>query len=61
MGGSYSNRVSIFPRKVLIQAAPPINLSERLGDYKSDKKTAVTTAMTDLEKAYLNNISEANA
>ena len=61
MGGSYSNRVSIFPRKVLIQAAPVINLSERLSSYKNDKKSAIAEAISDLEKAFLDNISEANA
>ena len=61
MGGAYSDRVSIFPRKVLIQAAPVINLSERLKAYKSDKKASIAEALSDLEKAFLNNISESNA
>ena len=60
MGGSYYNRVSIFPRRVIIQAAPVINLTERLGSYKSDKKAAIACAMSDLEKAFLDCISEAN-
>ncbi|MCL2008114.1 MAG: acyltransferase [Treponema sp.] len=58
MGGAYSNRVSIYPRKVLIQAAPPINLSDRLTQYKTNKKSAIADAMTDLENAFLYNISE---
>ena len=61
MGGAYADRVSIFPRKVLIQAAPVINLSERLASYHENKKAAIATAMSDLEKAYLDNISEANS
>jgi len=60
MGGAFSDRVSIFPRKVIIQAAPVINLSERLPAYKNDKNAAIDTAMADLEKAYLNCIDEAN-
>lgn len=60
MGGAYPDRVSIFPRKVIIQAAPVINLSERLSAYKDDKKTAVADAMTDLERAYLDCIDESN-
>ena len=60
MGGAYSDRVSIFPRKVLIQAAPAINLSQRLPEYKRDKKAAIAKAMADLEKAYLDNITDAN-
>ena len=60
MGGAYADRVSIFPRKVIIQAAPVINLSERLGEYKNDKKAAIAKAMSDLTKAYLDSIAEAN-
>ena len=60
MGGAYPDRVSIFPRKVIIQAAPVISLTERLGAYKSDRKAAITDAMTDLEKAFLDCIKEAN-
>ena len=58
MGGAYSDRVSIFPRKVIIQAAPVINLSERLESYRTDKKAAIAAAMSDLEMAYLNCITE---
>jgi hypothetical protein len=61
MGGAYFDRVSIFPRKVLIQAAPLINLSERLPYYKENKKAAIADAISDLEKAYLLNINEANS
>jgi len=60
MGGAYPDRVSIFPRKVIIQASPPINLSERLPAYKADKKATIAEAMSDLEKAYLNCIAEAS-
>jgi hypothetical protein len=60
MGGAYKNRVSIFPRRVIIQAGPTLNLTERLPNYKADKKAAIATAMSDLEKAYLNCIVAAN-
>jgi hypothetical protein len=53
MGGEFKKRVSIFPRKVIIRAAPAINLSERLPAYRQNKRDAVTQAMSDLEKAYL--------
>ena len=59
MGGTFSNRKNIFPRKVIIHAAPAINLSERLDTYQKDKKTAVAGAMSDLEKAYIDCIKEA--
>jgi hypothetical protein len=60
MGGAFKNRVNIYPRKVIIQAAPVINLSERLPHYAKDKKAAVAAAMSDLEKAYLDCIVKAN-
>jgi 1-acyl-sn-glycerol-3-phosphate acyltransferase len=53
MGGGYANRVMyIYPRRVIIQTAPPINLTERLPEYHRDKKTAVARAMTLLRDAY---------
>ena len=61
MGGAYSNRISIFPRRVIIRAAPVINLTERLESFKEDKKAAVATAMEDLEKAYQHCIDEMNS
>ena len=60
MGGAFKNRVSIFPRKVIIQAAPAINLTERLSDYKKDKKAAVDKAMSDLQKAFNDCIEDVN-
>jgi len=60
MGGAFSGRVNIFPRKIIIQTAPPINLSSRLPDYKKDKKAAVAASMEELEKAYLDSINEIN-
>jgi len=57
IGGEIKNRVSVFPRKVIIRAAPVINLSERLPAYQRDRKEAITQAVSDLEKEYLNCIS----
>jgi hypothetical protein len=60
MGGAFKDRVSIFPRRVIIQAGPVINLTERLPAYRENRKTAVATAMSDLEKVYLDCIAQAN-
>ena len=60
MGGAISGRKKILLRKVVIKAAPAINLSERLHDYKENKKAAIAAALSDLEKAYLDCISEIN-
>lgn len=58
MGGAISNRKSIFPKKVFIQTAPVINLSEHLQAYKKDKKTTVAECTQALEKAYLDCIEQ---
>ena len=60
MGGAFNNRINIYPRKVIIQAAPAINLSQRLPHYKSDKKAAIEEALESLKKAYTDSINEAN-
>jgi hypothetical protein len=60
MGGAYSNRISIFPRRVIIQAAPVINLSERLPSYHKDKKAAIAKALSDLRDSYYKCINEVN-
>jgi 1-acyl-sn-glycerol-3-phosphate acyltransferase len=60
MGGAFWNRVNIFPRKVIIHTAPSINLSERLPAYSKDKKAEISLAMSDLERAFLDCIAEAN-
>jgi hypothetical protein len=60
MGGAYSNRVlNVHPKRVLIQVADPINLTERLGDYKTNKKAAIKSAMDDMEAAFLECINRA--
>jgi 1-acyl-sn-glycerol-3-phosphate acyltransferase len=60
MGGAYSNRViNVHPKRVIIQAAPPINLSSRLPAYREDKKGTVNQTMSDLKDAYLDCINEA--
>jgi 1-acyl-sn-glycerol-3-phosphate acyltransferase len=60
MGGAFKDRISIFPRRVIIHAGPVINLSERLPFYRENKRAAISTAMADLEKVYLDCIAEAN-
>jgi hypothetical protein len=61
MGGAYSKRViHIHPRRVLIQVAAPLNLTERLPDYRAGRKGAIMSAMADLKEAYLDCIREAD-
>jgi len=60
MGGALSGRVNIMPCKVIIKAAPCINLTEKLTQYKEDRKKASNDAIKDLEKIYLECIEDVN-
>jgi hypothetical protein len=60
MGGAFADRINIAPKKIIIRFAPPVNISMRLPQYHEDKKTAIAQALSDLEKAYLDNIREVN-
>ena len=60
LGGTFSVRImNVHPKQLLIQAAPVINLTSRLNDYKENKKDAIAAAMNDMEKAYLDCIDRA--
>jgi hypothetical protein len=60
MGGAYSNRVmNVHPKRVLIQIGKSINLTERLNNYRENKKTAIADAMNDMETAFLDCIDRA--
>jgi hypothetical protein len=60
MGGAISGRINIPPCKVIIKAAPVINLTERLPQYKEDKRSACDDAKKELEQRYLDCIREIN-
>jgi hypothetical protein len=61
MGGAYSNRVlNVHPKRLLIQIGTSINLTERLPEYKKNKKEAVANAMKDMEATYLDCIDRAS-
>jgi len=60
MGGAIADRVNIPVKKVIIKAAPAIDLSARLNEFKEDKKSAVAEVTSLLEKAYLDCIDEVN-
>jgi hypothetical protein len=61
MGGALANRVNIKPGKIIIKTAPPVNLTDRLGQYKENKKETIDAVVSDLEKAYLLCIKEVNS
>jgi len=57
-GGNFSNRLNTIRKKAIVYPCNPINLTERLQDYKKNWKSAVNTAMTDLNESFQNNIKE---
>ena len=60
MGGAFPNRVfNVHPKQVIIETGSLINLSERLTDYKENKKSAAANALKDLETAFLDCIDSA--
>jgi 1-acyl-sn-glycerol-3-phosphate acyltransferase len=60
MGGAYNTRISIFPRRVIVKSAPALNLTEKLEDFRNDKKSAVNNALSCLMDSYEKCISEVN-
>ena len=60
MGGTISERKNIFPQRIILQSAPPLNLSERLEGFHNDKKAEINLAMEDMEKAFLDCIEDAD-
>ena len=60
MGGALQNRVpNVHPKQILIQAAPVINVSKRLKEYKENRKETIATVTNDLLTAYLECIDRA--
>ncbi|MHC6203976.1 acyltransferase [Breznakiellaceae bacterium SP9] len=57
-GGTFVSRQNIPPCRIVFCAAPIINLSERLPEYREDKKAAVERALHDLETRYRDCIKE---
>lgn len=60
MGGAISGRINIQPNKVIIKAAPVINLTQKLPLYKENKKTVIAGTVLELEQKYLDCIKEIN-
>jgi hypothetical protein len=58
MGGVFGTRKLIHPYKVIINAAPPINLSGYLTTYRNDKKETVEEVMGELEKMFLKLVAD---
>ncbi|MGA2545632.1 MAG: hypothetical protein ABSF43_03745 [Rectinemataceae bacterium] len=57
-GGNISDRPSVIARRALVSIAPPIDLTERYAQYANDRKGAMDSALSALEKSYMDSIKE---
>jgi hypothetical protein len=59
-GGQYADRKNIRSREVIIEAAPAINLSAMLEDYRKDRKAVGAAALQTLYDRFIENIGRVN-
>jgi hypothetical protein len=57
-GGDFSHRPSVLDRRAVLAIAPPLDLTERFPEYALDKRRAMDSAFSDLEKSYTDSIKE---
>ena len=57
-GGAISGRVNVRPKRAIVIAAPPLDLSGRLDGYRLDRKAATAEALAVLMNAYQSCIKE---
>ena len=57
-GGAILGRVSVRPKRAIVIIAPTLDLSERLGGYRADRKAATVEALGALMNAYQSCIKE---
>jgi hypothetical protein len=58
VGGDITGRPSVLDRRAVIAVAPPIDLTERLADYSSDRRRTMDAALAELGKRYMESIEE---
>lgn len=57
-GGAILGRISVRPKRAIVIIAPPLDLSERLGSYRADRKGATTATLGKLMDTYQSCIKE---
>jgi hypothetical protein len=57
-GGAILGRINVRPKRATVIFAPPLDLSERLGSYRTDRKAALAEALGGLMNAYQSCIKE---
>jgi hypothetical protein len=60
MGGAFSNRVNIWPKREILQPGRVISLTDRLPDYHQNKRAAIDGTMKDLNEAFLQCVKDVN-
>jgi len=60
MGGALADRINIPVKKIIIKAAPVIDLSAKLPLYKQNRKGTTADTTAELEKAFLDCICQVN-
>jgi hypothetical protein len=58
VGGDISHRPNILRKRAVLVVAPPIDMSARYAEYRTDRKAAVDSATSELERAYNHCIQE---
>jgi hypothetical protein len=58
MGGVLGTRINIHPEKVILNAAPPLNISKDMLLYRQDRKGTVQKTMDELKAALVKCIGE---
>lgn len=57
-GGAISGRLEVRPKRAVVTASAPIDLSARLDDYRRDRKAAQAAVMDELKRSYTACIKE---
>lgn len=57
-GGDMSHRPPALGRRAVLAVSPPLDLSERYGEYAIDRKRAMDAAFSDLQVRYTDSIKE---
>lgn len=57
-GGTISGRVEVRPKRAVIIAGQPLDLSDRLAAFRTDRKQATVDALVELEQSYQHCIKE---
>lgn len=58
MGGNFTHRMNINPKKVIICTGEPLDLSKKLSSYRESRKETIAQTLHELESKYMTCIEE---